>query len=260
MAAPSPVSEQVEVQSQWPNVTISLPWPSVPFELACPDTKVKCLPLANTASSTCAEPETQTAEALSSLLLGCNQRSHERSCLYIDIGCNLGVFAAQAAMHGAAVECFEPYPLFVAAARRTSQIINRPMDVRHRAVVADGGGPKMHTFDRPPYFPCGIGAPSWPTSARASSGAPGPSYSAATTTLRALLTGRRVTVLKIDIDANEGALLHVAVRMIERNETCAAEIGTATHTHHARTMTDMLTRSACAAVLCHPIVGASTRS
>ena len=42
---------------------------------------------------------------------------------------------------------------------------------------------------------------------------------APTIRLRQLLSGRSVTLLKLDIDLKEGALLHVATHMIERNLT-----------------------------------------
>ena len=42
---------------------------------------------------------------------------------------------------------------------------------------------------------------------------------APTIRLRQLLSGRSVTLLKLDIDSKEGALLHVATHMIERNLT-----------------------------------------
>jgi hypothetical protein len=75
-------------------------------------------------------------EVINSLLLRC-----DADCLYVDVGCNLGVFAGLAAAHGARAECYEVYPLYVAAAKRTAHRINRSatvtrfMDVKHRAVV-----------------------------------------------------------------------------------------------------------------------------
>ena len=85
-----------------------MPWPAPPFALACPDSKAKCAALSElSAADRCNEPETETAEVLSSMLLGCDARP----CTYLDVGCNLGFFAGLAEAHGATAECFEPYPL-----------------------------------------------------------------------------------------------------------------------------------------------------
>lgn len=81
--------------------------------------------------SACFEPEADTHEVLNALLLGCERRralppsgraADGAACLYVDIGCNLGYFAAQAASLGAAVDCYEPTPFFVDAARRTFRL------------------------------------------------------------------------------------------------------------------------------------------
>ena len=92
----------------WSSVTLSMPWPAPPFALACPDSKAKCAALSEpSAADRCNEPETETAEALSSVLLGCD--AHPCTCL--DVNCNLGFVAGLAAAHGANAECFETYPL-----------------------------------------------------------------------------------------------------------------------------------------------------
>ena len=91
-----------------------MPWPAPPFALACPDSKAKCAALSEpSAADRCNEPETETAEVLSSMLLGCDARP----CTYLDVGCNLGFVAGLAAAHGANAECFETYPLWLSAVR-----------------------------------------------------------------------------------------------------------------------------------------------
>ena len=78
-------------------MTLSMPWPAPPFALACPDSKAKCAALSEpSAADRCNEPETETAEALSSVLLGCDARP----CTCLDISCNLGFVAGLAAAHG----------------------------------------------------------------------------------------------------------------------------------------------------------------
>jgi hypothetical protein len=95
-------------------------WPAKPFELACPigTDKSVCDSFGNKATvrARCFEPEPQTQEVLSSFLTNCPE------CLYIDVGCNIGYFAAQAAMLGAKVECYEPTPLYTAAHEVTRSI------------------------------------------------------------------------------------------------------------------------------------------
>ena len=91
-----------------------MPWPAPPFAFAWPDSKAKCAALSEpSAADRCNEPETETAEVLSSMLLGCLARP----CTYLDVGCNLGSVAGLAAAHGATAECFETYPLWVSAVR-----------------------------------------------------------------------------------------------------------------------------------------------
>ena len=72
----------------------------------CPDDEKTCrrltdIPLVGQ-DIDCFEPEQDTFEVLSSLLLHCD------NCTYVDIGCNIGLFAAYAARLGASVKCFEP--------------------------------------------------------------------------------------------------------------------------------------------------------
>jgi hypothetical protein len=93
------------VSSVWPTVRIGPPWPAPPFTLACPrlTSSAQCEQLASDSAeggrAGCSEPEAESAEVLTSLLLGCERSAHEPNstspCLYIDIGCNLGYFAAQ---------------------------------------------------------------------------------------------------------------------------------------------------------------------
>eukprot|EP00966_Prymnesium_polylepis_P308033 7118602-Prymnesium_polylepis.1 len=112
------------------NVTLRLPWPAPGFLLACPDSRETCeqlasyevprdgVPRASSGGTSCEEPETETAEVISSLLDGCTPST----CNYIDVGCNLGYFAGLAAAHGASVDCYEPTPLWVQSASRMAAL------------------------------------------------------------------------------------------------------------------------------------------
>ena len=75
-------------------MTLSMPWLAPPFALACPDSKAKCAALSEpSAADRCNEPQTETAEVLSSVLLGCDARP----CTYLEVSCNLGFVAGLAA-------------------------------------------------------------------------------------------------------------------------------------------------------------------
>jgi FkbM family methyltransferase len=187
---------------------IKPPWPGKSFKLACP---------AGTAANTCTrlgspegirsgcfEPEAETQEVLNSFLLECP------GCLYIDIGCNIGYFAAHAAALGASVECFEPVPNYIHAVKATQQFngMGDRFNVHHAAVVPDSKWPSHLTFNKG-YRACGMNDGS----------GDGISWSVPTISIRSVLSGQRAQLLKIDIDANEGALFHTVADMIMRNET-----------------------------------------
>lgn len=222
---------------------ITPPWPGVPYALACPQgtPQASCDLLSRNASSSwltangrgCFEPERDTAEVLNSLLLGC----HARPCIYVDIGCNLGAFAAQAAALGARdVLCYELAPHYVEAIETTRELNHFGQDgqgfVVRRAAVVPGVAQGSREFGGA-YNPCLIVPPRehrWRS----------PEISIHSILRQATRTPRRssisgasphmvrtppspsplipVTLLKIDIDSNEGALLGVVVRMLERRE------------------------------------------
>jgi FkbM family methyltransferase len=183
-------------------------WPGVPFSLACPvgtDAKV-CARLSASQEkieNNCAEPETQTQEVINSFLLGCP------GCLYVDIGCNIGLFAGQAAALGAHVLCYEPTPSYTDAVRRTIQVskFHGKVDVINAAVVADDASDGTRLSFDSTYRPCGI--------RNSEEGA----WQVPAVSMHRVLFGRRVKLLKIDIDSVEGSLFHTAVKMIEGNET-----------------------------------------
>jgi hypothetical protein len=137
--------------AQYPSVLITPPWPGRAYHLACPVSTPQpvCDRLGSggaALSADCYEPEVETAEVLSSLLLGCQTveerevaatpalRAGEPSardvapasteCTYVDVGCNVGAFALQAAALGAQVRCFEPTSFFVDAVRHRSHSCN----------------------------------------------------------------------------------------------------------------------------------------
>ena len=152
--------------------TITPGWPGQPYWLACPPltTQKECDVLGGGAAgfaAQCSEPEADTQEVLSSLLLGC---ASSNSCLYVDVGCNMGYFAAQAAALGAAVDCFEPTPFFVEAARATwtRNGFSRASNITRAAVVAPsafqqarreaiGSSPQPTIHLRSAYLPCSVG-------------------------------------------------------------------------------------------------------
>lgn len=197
----------------WSNVHVDMRWPAPPFTLACPDTQEKCDAL--TAQHTaCPEPETETAEVLTSLLLGC-----DGSCLYVDVGCNLGYFAGLATKLGAESICVDAYPLWSESARRTARKngpgFKRRMHVYHNAVIAEDDGPKSLDFLWA-YHACGIAGESKPTQLANGEYL---QWSTPTIPIRNLLEGKNVKLLKLDIDSIEGALLHRALDMLETNLT-----------------------------------------
>lgn len=178
-------------------------WPGTPFSLWCPDSQVKCQLLNGIE---CFEPEQDTFEVLSSLLLHCD------NCTYVDIGCNMGIFAAYAASLGAAVRCFEPQSTWTTALQKTAASFPRfeaqqaavfPLSLQnHEKLVT------LSTYNA--YRPCGIGRQPMSND----------SVTVPRVSLdRDILAGRHVSLLKIDIDSIEGALLHTATDMLEAGTT-----------------------------------------
>ena len=188
-------------------------WPAKPFELACPKgtDKSVCDSFGNKASvrARCFEPEPQTQEVLSSFLTNCPE------CLYIDVGCNIGYFAAQAAILGAKVECYEPTPLYTDAIEMTRALNGISVDswaVHNVAIVPDENTTSL-TFSSA-YRPCGVydgrkRGKSWDVEARS---------------IRKVLAGKHVQLLKLDIDSVEGAIFHTVVDMIKENQTFVQNI------------------------------------
>eukprot|EP00900_Chrysochromulina_parva_P009406 jgi/Chrpa1/18467/Chrysochromulina_OHIO_Genome00001087-RA len=179
----------------------------------------------------CSEPEDDTAEVLSSLLEGCDTRN----CLYVDVGCNIGYFAMHAAALGAHVDCAEPTPFYVDAINTSIALNHFPegqVKLRQVAITAapakpavprDGipyswrmvmqassaSDPSELTFSSA-YAPCDIGLAEQRRLRN---------WKVPTMPLEQLLRGRRVDLLKIDVDSIEGALLHTVVGMVRRDET-----------------------------------------
>ena len=161
----------------------------------------------------CYEPEPETFEAITSLLLNACD-----GCEYLDIGCNMGIFASHAAALGARVRCYEPSAVYRESLQRTSQEYSS-FEYEQVAVSAtvDTGTLPASLFARG-YKPCNVG--------RATvNEAPVPVRSIAK-----LIAQRRTHFMKIDIDSTDGALLHTATNMIETGEavidTILIELGT----------------------------------
>ena len=192
------------------------PWPGGAFDIFCPDSWSRCRLLNDSRAAVlhdCFEPEVETFEVLVSFLHGCSD-----ACLYIDVGCNMGVFASYAASMGARVRCFEPSATFRSSLARTAAHYGGPprFDFRPMAVVVEETGGNF-LDDGKGYRPCGIGHTR--ASVRVSTFA----------LRRALLDQGRVTFLKIDIDSIDGALLHVATDLIAQAkasiDTMLVELG-----------------------------------
>ena len=220
------------------HTTITPPWPGVPYTLACPEgtPQASCDLLSRNTSAwleaDCFEPEHETAEVLNSLLLGC----HAQPCTYVDIGCNIGAFAAQAAALGVAnIVCCKPTPSYSKAVETTREL-NR-YDARNFAVrqvaVVPGAAHGSREFSGT-YNPCGI-VPAHRQSSehhKCEHSRGHGCFWAPETPIRTVLhqairmassrggtsSAPPVTLLKIDIDANEGSLLSAGVRLIERKE------------------------------------------
>ena len=88
------------------STTIVPPWPSPPYTLACPaGTPQATCDLLGPTDQSCFEPEWDTAEIITAILLG------HPGALYVDIGCNIGAFALQAYSLGAHVRQFRSVEL-----------------------------------------------------------------------------------------------------------------------------------------------------
>jgi FkbM family methyltransferase len=203
---------RVKAVGTWPPelVTFVRPlWPGSPFRFACPKGTgpVSCAKFASAKGLPgCFEPEHQTQEVLNSFLLDCP------GCLYVDIGCNTGYFAAHAAALGAIVECFEPTPNYCEAIVHTAELnsLSDRIFVHNVGISADEYR-RDASFDSA-YAPCGFSF--WP-----SPGSQIIPWKVPLIPIREIVHGRNVTLLKIDIDSHEGAILHGVTDMIRRRET-----------------------------------------
>ena len=206
-------------------VMITPPWPAEPYHLACPHATSHelCSRLGNSTAalaSDCAEPEPETVEVLTSSLLGCRSRD----CLYVDIGCNLGYLAAAAAALGADVDCYEPAPYFVHAMKETIRLngfgrvnvtqaaVYHPMIGRAQASNSPRVANGFVDVVGETYTPCGIGV----EERRQLGGSNGNSFrfNAPAREIVGILAGRTITLLKIDIDSMDGALLQAVVWLL----------------------------------------------
>ena len=166
--------------------------------------------------SDCFEPEVETMEIMVSFLHG----DGCQNCSYVDVGCNMGVFAAYAAAEGARVQCFEPSAFYTESLRQTAW--HYPHFAFHAAAVfGNRTAPYEITEaflpDGRGYRPCGIGR-EVPTR-------PVPRVDLA----RILRSERHVDFLKIDIDSIDGLLLGTATDLLEAGEvsitTMLVELG-----------------------------------
>ena len=211
-----------------PTVGVAPPWPAAAYTLACTrnSTQDLCDRLGRLAVEwDCAEPERETQEVLTSFLLGCSGRAE--GCRYVDVGCNLGYFAAAAAALGAAVDCYEPAPFFIDAIRETVAI-NRfegRLNAVHAAVMANAveSTPTRTAVFGETYTPCGIGVRERQQLLRQHyvlvKNNQKIGYEAPAVSIRSILHGRNVTLLKIDIDTWDGALLGAVVDSLRAGHT-----------------------------------------
>ena len=206
-----------------PPQTMVIPrWPGSPFKLACPErtSQETCDRLGSFAR--CFEPEPETEEVVNALLTYC------ADCLYVDVGCNVGYFTMQAAMHGALVECFEPTPYYTAAIERSARLNDVHTRVRvhnvgmvptekYRSKFVVNGKLSMTRT----YHACGVGLNDHQHLINYKKHT---IWSVPIKPIREVLLGRRVTLLKMDIDSLEGLLLQTVADMVERNETTVDSI------------------------------------
>ena len=209
--------------------TITPLWPAPRFQLACPNStpQASCNLLGSTTE--CFEPEAVTQEVLSSFLYDC----YRRSCTYIDIGCNIGYFAAHAHALGSRVECFEPTPPYAKAIRKsrslnggaeTSWLVHRVAVVSESTWASRRGAPMRFSHA---YIPCGNIGRQALRKARAASGPGG--WSAPLRRIDEIIRQQNVTLLKIDTDGWDGALLADVEAAIARKhaivESIIVEVG-----------------------------------
>lgn len=202
--------------------TIKPPWPGKSFQLACPPgtTDVACARLGSAQGlrEGCFEPERDTQEVLNSFLLNCPTDS-----LYIDVGCNIGYFAAHAAALGATVECYEPTPNYITAIKATAELngLSENIKVHNAAIVADDATHGSELTFNSTYKPCGMAMDDGSSETK--------EWRVPAISIRHVLSGRHVKLLKIDIDSNEGEIFHTVAGMVMRNEalvdTILVEVG-----------------------------------
>ena len=182
-------------------LTINPPWPGLPFNISCPDTLKKCK---NMQTPNCWEPEIDTFEVITSLLMHCN-----RDCHYVDIGCNMGIFARHAHELGASVTCYEPQSVYKSILEEYSK--KKYFDFEFAAIsMKPNSDSRVFTG----YRPCGIGV--------------GPKIPSPFVHLEKILVGN-IKLLKIDIDSFEGAILSACLNAIRNKrvyiESILVELG-----------------------------------
>lgn len=206
-------------EAQMAVVYVRPEWPGKAYPLACPEgtSERVCRNIAGghySVEAECHEPEPETSEVINSFLTHCGRKR----CLYIDIGCNIGYFAAQAFALGSNVECYEPTPMYTDAIRKTRRLNNgttAAFKVINKAVVVNSTtNGEVLTFNHA-YRACDIGKEAQELSRTRSPGG----WASPVISLHSVLRGKHITLLKIDIDYNEGALLSVATRLIESGQT-----------------------------------------
>ena len=161
----------------------------------------------------CFEPEQVTMEVYVSLLHDrCGEAAtagsvpspplpSSSSCSVVDVGCNMGLFAAFAVSLGAQVQCFEPSGTFAGSLSETAKHYLGRFKYHGSAVVAHAD-PRPFRDDGLGYRPCSIGRPA-------------PLRSCPQVALQDILIEQNhTTLLKIDTDMNDGRLLHVATDLL----------------------------------------------
>jgi len=184
----------VFIKMQIHTVAITPPWPAKSFNISCPDTLQKCKYFQ---TEVCFEPEVDTFEVLTSLLMNC-----DTSCHYVDIGCNMGIFAQHALHLGASVTCIEPQSVYKSVLSEASQKYSR----FHFDFAAISLHRDTSTRHFKGYRPCGIGHGD-------------PIIAAPFLELSKVIENKYITLLKIDIDAFEGAILSQVLQYIQNNKT-----------------------------------------
>jgi FkbM family methyltransferase len=154
------------------------------------------------------KPEIETAEVLNAFLLNC------KNCRFVDIGCNMGLFALQAAALGANVQCYEPMPFYVEAIRLAAAharlASGQRFDVHHRAVVPKPAPNRSFLSLTDTYRPCGVAVKDQRHMGR---------NLVEAVAIGSIVDGRTIALLKVDIDSIEGALLHEVIELSAANRT-----------------------------------------